>query len=692
MDRTDASEARTTFQTFAPWSPRTHVPAGAAMVYGIDPTLPGRMRSWRERGYDVQVMTGVSWGQYQDYLYGRFDGKNHEDEAQTDRDGNRISHGGDVYYMSPGDAYGRFLCVGVQRALEAGATALCLEEPEFWVRAGYEPAFRRAWLERYGEPWQPPHASVDAQWRASLLKAHLYRRALAQVFDFVRAWGERHGRRIPCTVASHSPINYAHWRIVSPESSLLEVGCDGYIAQVWTGTARTPNVHRGVLRERTFETALLEYGSMANLVKASRKPVWLLNDPIEDNPDHGWDDYRANWENTLVASLLQTDAHRYEVLPWPDRIFERPYRRAEKGPDTDRVPIPPDYETELQSVFHALGDMDQPRVRWERAGSADVGILFSDTMMFQRGGPSPSDPHLGSFYGLALPLVKAGVPLAPVQIENATAPGFLKSQRLLLLTYEGQKPPDPALHAVLADWVRRGGCLVVVDDDADPFHAVRAWWNAPPLALKTPRHHLFDALKLPRDATGLRRVGKGCVLRLDASPAALSYRSDGADTVLRACRDAREAVGRRLETASALVLRRGPYVVAAGIDESREAPAAPLAGRFVALFDPQLAVVGAIRPAPGTRGLFVDLDALPRRSPRLVAAACAVRDWKADARRVAFRAEGIDGSAAVVRVALPWTPKTVRVAGRDIPFDTEEGTVRLRFVNRPSPQEVEIRG
>ena len=88
MDRTDA---RTTFQTFAPWSPRTHVPADAAMVYGIDPTLPERMRSWRERGYDVQVMTGVSWGQYQDYLYGRFDGKNHEDEAQTDRDGNRVA-------------------------------------------------------------------------------------------------------------------------------------------------------------------------------------------------------------------------------------------------------------------------------------------------------------------------------------------------------------------------------------------------------------------------------------------------------------------------------------------------------------------------------------------------------------------------------------------------------------------------
>ena len=42
------------------------------------------MKSWRERGYRVHLMTGVSWGNYQDYLYGGFDGTNHVDNAQTD--------------------------------------------------------------------------------------------------------------------------------------------------------------------------------------------------------------------------------------------------------------------------------------------------------------------------------------------------------------------------------------------------------------------------------------------------------------------------------------------------------------------------------------------------------------------------------------------------------------------------------
>ena len=40
-----------------------------------------------------------------------------KDDAE--RNGHKVSHGGDVYYMCPGENFGKFLCVGVQRALEA---------------------------------------------------------------------------------------------------------------------------------------------------------------------------------------------------------------------------------------------------------------------------------------------------------------------------------------------------------------------------------------------------------------------------------------------------------------------------------------------------------------------------------------------------------------------------------------------
>ena len=154
-----------------------------------------------------------------------------------------------------------------------GATAIHLEEPEFWVRGGYEANFQREWQAKYGESWQPPHSSPDAQWRASKLKYALFRRALTEVFAFVHDYSEKAGRKIPCYVPTHSLLNYAHWRIVSPESSLIDVGCDGYIAQVWTGTARTSNVYQGEEKQRTFETAFLEYGAMQNLVRASGRRV-----------------------------------------------------------------------------------------------------------------------------------------------------------------------------------------------------------------------------------------------------------------------------------------------------------------------------------------------------------------------------------------------------------------------------------
>ena len=152
--------------------------------------------------------------------------------------------------MSPGENFGKFLCRGVKQAMDAGALAIHLEEPEFWVRGGYGAGFQRQWKAHYHEGWIPPHSSPDAQYRASRLKYDLYREALKQVFDFVEAENARTGRHVKCYVPTHSLINYAHWKIVSPESSLIEVGADGFIAQVWTGTARTPNVYQGDRRSR----------------------------------------------------------------------------------------------------------------------------------------------------------------------------------------------------------------------------------------------------------------------------------------------------------------------------------------------------------------------------------------------------------------------------------------------------------
>ena len=684
---------RTCFQTGKEWTPQGDLGSDVAIVYGIDPKLPGRIETWRDHGYRIHVMTGVAWGEYQDYLYGRFDGINHEDEAQTDRDGHKIGHGGDVYYMSPGTNYGKFLCVGVQRALDAGAKAIDLEEPEFWDRAGYSGGFKREWKSYYHEDWQPPDSSVDARWRAGKLKYFLYRRALQQVFDYIQAYNQKTGRDVRCHVATHSLLNYAQWCIVSPESSLARVqGCDGYIAQVWTGTSREPNRYAGEIRSRTFETAFLEYGAMQNLVRATGRSVWYLNDPVEDNPNHDWNDYRGNWESTLTASLFQPEVFKYEVAPWPERIFGGRYPRSASPEDRRR--IPPAYATELQIVFNALKDLDQPRVKWD-CGTTGVGVIVSDSLMFQRGQPTPSDPYLGNVYGLAMPLVMRGLPVAPVQLENDTVPHYLDSFHVLLLSYDGQKPQTPEVHRPLVDWVKHGGVLVVCDRDADPYLQVREWWNSGDNHYGTPREHLFQMLGLDNSAATDRLVpvGRGGVIWLRERPADLTTSPEGADKIVSLAKLASQTAGEKWRETNYLLLRRGPYVVASGLDEPMSADPHRVPGRFVNLFDAELQVVNDVSIVPGSRWFLLDLDAAQTGKTHLLASACRSVLKEQTAHQITFNVEGVGDTPAIALLESPKAPQSVTLDGKPVTqfdYSSHEKLLWIHFLNDAAPHELSV--
>ena len=52
--------------------------------------------------------------------------------------------------------------------------------------------------------------------------------------------------------------------------------------QVWTGTSREPNFFDGRKRERVFETAYLEYGSMESMTAPTGRKMFFLTDPIEE--------------------------------------------------------------------------------------------------------------------------------------------------------------------------------------------------------------------------------------------------------------------------------------------------------------------------------------------------------------------------------------------------------------------------
>jgi len=145
---------------------------------------------------------------------------------------------------------------------------------------------------------------------------------------------------------------------------------------------------------------------------------------------------------------------------------------------------------------------------------------------------------------------------------------------------------------------------------------------------------------------------------------------------------------------NALVLRRGPYVVAAGLSESLPGKEhLVLKGRFIDLFDPDLSVVSTVALSPGKRVLLVDLMAWNKKDSRIVAAACRVRDERFLDNALSFRADGIAETQAVVRIAAEKKPMWVRVGGELLDadhFDFADGSLRLRFPNSSSGQVIEV--
>ncbi|MGO8750796.1 MAG: hypothetical protein ACLQNE_33010 [Thermoguttaceae bacterium] len=706
---TDRIFERTGFQEAGPYNPRYDLRSDFVMAYGVGPGMADKLKRWGAAGYVLHVMTGVAWGGYQDYLDGKVDGREHWDEGQVDAAGNPILHGPRVPYMVPTVAFSKYLESEIRHVIDSGAVAIHLEEPEFWARGGFSKAFQREWQIYYNEPWQRPDSSCDAQYRASKLKYYLYRRTLDRLCAAMKEYAlVKNGRPVRFYVPTHSLINYAQWSIVSPESSLVDLpGIDGYIAQVWTGTARSPNTYQGRTRERTFETAFLEYGIMQELVRGSGRRMWFLHDPVEDNPAHDWEDYRVNYLRTLVASLLQPDVCRYEISPWPSRVLLGRFPQGSPGAKT----IGEDYATVLAVVFNQLRDMDQADISWEKA-TEGVGVLLADSAMFQRANPAyragvaatKDDPlrpsrneieRLSGFFGLALPVLKHGIPIRPVQLDNLVrSPGYLDRYKVLLLSYEFQKPPHPGIHQVLAEWVARGGTLIYAGADTDPFHQVREWWNATSSPYASPSEHLFERLGLGRSpGEGEYRSGKGLVLIERKHSAWFSRSAQAGERLVGIVRRGVESAGGSWTERNWIRLRRGPYVIAAVLDESVSAEPLELRGRLVDLLDARLAVSNHIVLKPGQQAWLLDLDRVTAKAPAALAAAGRIERWTSAPGSVHYAITSPQGIRTSARILLPMPPKTITVAGRPCAewvWHEASKTVLIRHAGSADPVEVNV--
>lgn len=682
-----AQREKTSFQTYSPWKPSIDVRSDVILVYGTNssPSLlfHDRVRSWHEHGYKTHFMSAIAWGKHDDYFTGKWDGVPHGDEVQQRADTTEITHNPGTPYIVPTLNFLRYFNENqIKKAIDAGIDAIYLEEPEFWVWAGYSEAFKREWQEHYGFPWRPQHESAENTYLSNKLKHHLYYRAFDEAFRFAKQYGKQKGMDVRCYVPTHSTLNYAQWGIVSPEASLNALeNCDGYIAQVWTGTSRMTNHYNGVLKERVFETAFLEYGCLESMARPTGRKMYFLTDPIEDRVVN-WEDYKRNYQATFVAQLLYPNIADYEVMPWPDRIYERQYP-VSAGSEEKSI-IPRRYATQMQVMVNALNEM--PKSENHVSGTKGISVLMSNSVMFQQPFIGDGDPYLANFFGLAMPLVKQGIPVGITHLENAHYKETWRDLRVLLMTYSNMKPLNPEAHQHIAGWVEQGGALVYCGRDDDPFQTVPEWWNQNGNHYAAPSQHLFSLMDIDEHATeGHYCFGKGHVYVLRHDPKEFVF-TEGADSLLLQTLGA--AYGPYLSKNN-FTLRRDPYLIASVMDETSNEPLV-LKGRFIDLLDPSLPVFNEKVVNPGEQAFLYDLDKTDDK-PKVLAAASRQYDETYTSHSFSFVSKSPANTDNVMRIFLPQSPKEVQtsVASRSV-WDDESQTLLLEFENDPEGVQVRI--
>ena len=718
----DRKEERTGYQSSSALEPRVDNQCDFVMVYGMNDSTADRIKQFKEKGYVIHLMVGIAWGAYRDYLYGEYDGEDHWDEAQTDRYGNRILHGKDCPYMVPTVSFANYIVQKLKKAVDLGVEAIHVEEPEFWDRAGYSAAFQREYEIYYKTKWIPPHVSVDARFKCSWLKQYLYTRTIDRVSAELKSYSmQKYGKAIRFYVPTHSILNYTQWKIVSPEGKLADIpGVDGCIAQVWTGTSREKNWFNGVYKERTFETAYLEYGVMQELVKNTGRRMWFLHDPIEDNPGFDWNDYRRNYLCTVAASLLHPHIGDFEICPWPNRVF---YEKYPRGSET-ATPIPADYATLLNNMFQTLGTMEDAH-----SYSIKIGVLMADSQLYQRDYPDflfsePPKEEVGTvlvssdkfiedikekvidartpdaeymlkymasatfpaFYGLALPLLKYGVEVRPVLLDNVRRyPGYLDDYDVLIMSYEYLKPDAPDMNACLAEWVKRGGTLIYVGDGKDPYHNIQSWWTG---KYENAAFHLFEMLGIrPTKEMQIFKCGKGKAAVWNVNPCIFGFNRQNADKYRAFVQKAIP----KLYYRNYLLLHRNEYLIAAVLDESESDFALPLKGTFADMFTSDFSIVTDPRLSPGENGLFCDLSEI-KGSVAVVGTSVRILSLETDHNRLLLQISGAGDFRANIRLKVPCGIVFAKIDGGncDFKYDAGSKTVLLSFDSIPGLRKIEL--
>jgi len=692
-------KAKTCFQTNTPYEPRIALAVDSVIVHrhGEDPArLAGMIGSWKQHGYIVGRMFFADSDATNEYWTGKWDGIPHPQEVERDEKGQVRMCAGIRPYMLPTEGWIRYLEEMAVESVNAGADAVLPEEPLAHVDTGYEEMFRKLWVESYGVPWQPENASPEARYLTAQLKTDLYVKLQERLCQAVDRRSRELGRRVDFVVPIHSIYSNVASRLTAPLGTSLKIkGSDGYIGQIWTGPVNWAIWNYDSPDKTFFDSAYCLYDFFVALASGGNRKLWLLVDPVEDDPNHKWSEFEEWYVHCTAAMLMFTEVDSYEAMPWPERIFL-------KGHTTGGgTPAPERFRTIVLSATQVLQEVPLggtwnphlPQSKTDTVRSVDgIGVAVSDTLMWEKEPP----PSLQVAYGLMMPLVSAGVPASACILERMSEPTYLSRFKVIVLSYEAFKPMEAQPNVALARWVKNGGVLVILGE-ADDLGGARLWWRK--AGYPSPLHHLMAELGLNDvDAAGESPVGKGWVLRRPTSPREFGRRKNVQEVYLPLLKQAwsRADSSRELPTPGYLCVKRGPFVIARAGREALRLP-----GTFVDVVDPRLAVLKDVEIKPGTSGIYrdvtdiVEVTTAGSRKPKVLHATHRLVEERAGQDRLRIVIRGPLETPGLVRLFTAGrrlsgvTARDLSGDGRDARWTQEDQTILISFSNEPAGLAVE---
>jgi hypothetical protein len=629
------------------------------------------------------------------YWKGRWDGTPHDDEVERTANGEVVMCAGVRPYMLPTEGWTRHLEEMTDASIEGGADAVLPEEPLAHLHTGYEKAFHALWEERYGTPWRGQDTSQEARYLTGQLKNELYAKLEARLAARVMQRERELGRTIDFLLPIHSLYSNMAGQLVAPLGTSLAIeGVDGYVGQIWTGPVNWARANYD-MESTFFASAYALYDYFTELVAGTDRRLWLLVDPVEDDPNHTWAEFEEWYRHCVVAALMMEEVDAYEVMPWPDRIFLPGHNTGGSSP------APEPYRTLILSVMQAMQEMEQGG-RWvlgqEGEGEAvpqpTIGVAVADSLMWEL----EAAPRLGPVYGLLIPLIQAGVPARACVLERMHEPAYRERFDVILLSYEAFKPTSAAMNEHLARWVRDGGALVVYGAD-DSLDDAALWWKEAGHA--TPLAHLRALLDVG-EKEGPQAVGRGHYLRNMHTPREFSSVDVAERDLWRVIDDVVKASGKpALRRPGYLHMKRGPYVMAHAFSEPLR-----LTGEFVDVLDPELRTYREMTVQPGQSALIktVDIDGIPSGGQITKATDSPVihcthrlMSWKIETTSYRFTLRGPAETPGVLRVtARMGAYKRITASsadGEEVPLDIEQegGNCRIRFPNHPEGVSITLR-